>query len=80
MKRCILLMSSILFFPVSGISQSADRQIQDRASGTFDFNTLMFSADYASNTNVMGIFSRKPSSLQFHLPWHILVNGAQILR
>jgi hypothetical protein len=75
MKRCFLLMSSILFFPVSGISQSADRQIQDRVSGTIDFNTLMFSADYASNTNVMGIFSletKQPSispSLAYFSKW-----------
>jgi len=66
-----------LFFLTPVFSQSQDLQIRDRAISSYNFNTLMISADYNSNTNVMGMFNattRQPSyspSVTFFSKWGV---------
>jgi hypothetical protein len=64
-----------IFFLTPLFSQSPDLQFQGRTGSSYIFNTLMFSVDYNSNTNVMGMFNattRQPSyspSATFFSKW-----------
>ncbi len=75
MRYIIIMLLTVLFFGESGLAQISGLQSQEKSKNPFSTNSLMFSADYVTNTNVMGNFNpetRQPSfspSLYFFSKW-----------
>ncbi len=81
MRYSLLMITAIIFLCESGSAQIANLQKQEKSSDPLKYSTLMFSADYVTNTNVMGNFNpetRQPSfspSLFFFSKWGVDISA-----